>query len=183
MAQCTNKFIDILSTETKLKEWLAEQSSLIMNCDANSITIVNTNMQKINDCMNATTGTTLASSLASKIGGLQQSVIEIENNIDDSKESLLISEERVKRMAHREKNVSFYESWFPMDKPLKMDSVPILIGFSILFFTIFVGIVATAFGINLELSKEPINSKSADLSKTKLSDFFNLFNKPGKYGR
>ena len=182
---CTQPVMNLLLTDKKFKNWVAEQKSLALKCTQNNIDLVNKNIGNMNKCI--TTGitsglttttpttTTVTSFLASTIGNLQQTIFQIEDDIDNKREELLISEERVKRMTEPEKNVSFYESWFPMDKPLKMESVPILIGFSILFFTIFAGIILTALRINLGFSKEPIELKMADFSRTKISDFFKLF--------
>lgn len=86
---------------------------------------------------------------------LETSTTELENikvQIEQAKKDLLIAEQRVATLRHPEKDKSYYESWFPINRPLTNHSIIIITGIGIFFFILSFLIILKAFGLNISIS-------------------------------
>jgi len=90
--------------------------------------------------------------IPTSIQNAQWELAQLQSTYDDELEDSHIAKERVERMRNPEQHVSFYEGWFPIDKPLKKSSIPILIAFSILFFTLFIGFILATMTVTLSIN-------------------------------
>ena len=76
----------------------------------------------------------------------------LKKKIEESKKDLKITEDRVATLRHPEKDRSYYESWFPINRPLTNRTVIIVLGIGVFFFILSFLIILKAFGFNLEFS-------------------------------
>ena len=79
----------------------------------------------------------------------QTSILATEQSIKDAEEQIKIAKDRVAYTRDPDSHTSFYESWFPMDRPMKPISIPIFIGLITFFGVIIVLLLLSYFGINV----------------------------------
>lgn len=79
-------------------------------------------------------------------------LITLKKNIVISKKDLKIAEERVATLRHPEKDKSYYESWFPINRPLSKPSIIIILAIGIFLFVISFFIIMKSVGFNLNVS-------------------------------
>ena len=68
------------------------------------------------------------SALSTTDSAVQLEIENLQQQIDAEKKNVEIAQQRLASLKHKE--TSFYESWFPMTRPLRPTSVPILLGIS-----------------------------------------------------
>jgi hypothetical protein len=71
---------------------------------------------------------------------------------EEAKKDLKIAEERVATLRNPEKDRSYYESWFPINRPLTNNTIIIILGIGIFFFVLSFLIVLKTFGVHLQIS-------------------------------
>jgi len=76
----------------------------------------------------------------------------LKKKIEESKKDLKITEDRVASIRHPEKDRSYYESWFPINRPLTNRTIIIVLAIGVFFFILSFLIILKAFGFNLEFS-------------------------------
>jgi hypothetical protein len=79
--------------------------------------------------------TTLSSS-TNNIHTAQQSLLDLQQKITAAEDDVAIARDRVAYIRNPEQNTSYYESWFPIDRPMYTANVPYFVGV-ILFIVIF----------------------------------------------
>ncbi len=79
----------------------------------------------------------------------QTSVLNLEQQIKDAEEQIKIAKDRVEYTRDPDTHTSFYESWFPMDRPMKPISIPIFIGLITFFGVIIVLLLLSYVGVNV----------------------------------
>uniref|UniRef100_A0A6C0D774 Uncharacterized protein n=1 Tax=viral metagenome TaxID=1070528 RepID=A0A6C0D774_9ZZZZ len=80
--------------------------------------------------------TRLDTNPATELHEADDSFILIQKSILEAQEDLKIAEERVKTMRNVDKNPSYYESWFPINRPLRSSSIIVCFIFGIFFFSL-----------------------------------------------
>lgn len=68
------------------------------------------------------------SSTTNHIQKAQEEIIRLTKAIDDAKEHTEIAKSRVEYIRNPDEQTSFYESWFPINRPMYQASIPIFIG-------------------------------------------------------
>jgi hypothetical protein len=58
------------------------------------------------------------------IQATQEAILDVTKKIEEEEANVAISHDRVAYIRHPERNVSYYESWFPIDRPMQRESVP-----------------------------------------------------------
>ena len=76
----------------------------------------------------------------------------IEDDIKKAKEDLQISHDRVKMLRNPDASRSYYESWFPINRPLRNSTNIIALSLGIFFFVFFFLTILYAFGFVLHLN-------------------------------
>jgi hypothetical protein len=76
----------------------------------------------------------------------------LKTQIQESQKDLQIAEDRAATLRHPEKNRSYYESWFPINRPLTNSSIVIILAIGIFFFVMSFFILFKSFGFNLRFS-------------------------------
>ena len=85
------------------------------------------------------------------ISSRQSSVKSIAQQIADAKNDVSIAKDRIMSVKHPERISSYYESWFPMYRPLKPNTVPLLIGLSLFMFLLAILLLFSFVGISFNL--------------------------------
>jgi hypothetical protein len=86
----------------------------------------------------------------SDIANLQRANLEKGDLLKKKSAEVEIARERVDLVRGTAKRTSYYESWFPIDRPLRPASIPVLIGISLFTLTMCFGFVLTLLGIKLK---------------------------------
>ena len=76
----------------------------------------------------------------------------LKTQIQESQKDLEIAEDRAATLRHPEKNRSYYESWFPINRPLTNSSIVIILAIGIFFFVMSFLILFKSFRFNLRFS-------------------------------
>ena len=74
--------------------------------------------------------------LATTLENTDSSLSIVKQKILEAEEDLKIAEDRVKSLRNVDKKRSYYESWFPINRPLRSSSVVICFIFGIFFFSL-----------------------------------------------
>jgi len=97
-------------------------------------------------------------STTNNIQDAQQEVISINEQIKNEEANADIARDRVAYIRNPEQHTSFYESWFPMDRPMRLGSVPIFIGVSAFLFIFIILIILAAMGANITFQLPPAST-------------------------
>jgi hypothetical protein len=81
----------------------------------------------------------------------QGSVSSISKQIEEAKKDLAIAKDRVLSVKHPERISSYYESWFPIYRPFKENTIPLLIGISLFMFLVAILLIFSYVGISFNL--------------------------------
>jgi hypothetical protein len=73
---------------------------------------------------------------ATTLENTSESLDIVKQKILDAEEDLKIAEERVKSLRNVDKKHSYYDSWFPINRPLRSSSIIICFIFGIFFFSL-----------------------------------------------
>jgi hypothetical protein len=79
-------------------------------------------------------------------------LVALKRRIEESKKDLKIAEDRVATIRNPEKDRSYYESWFPINRPLTNRTIIIILAIGVFFFILSFLIVLKALGFNLQFS-------------------------------
>ena len=79
-------------------------------------------------------------------------LVSFKTQIAEAKKDLKIAEDRVSTLRHPEKDRSYYESWFPLNRPLTNRSIIIILAIGVFFLVISFLIILRIFGFNLQFS-------------------------------
>jgi len=79
-------------------------------------------------------------------------LLALKTQIEESKKDLKIAEDRVATLRHPEKDKSYYESWFPTNRPLTNRTIIIILAIGVFFFILSFLIILKSIGFNLEFS-------------------------------
>jgi hypothetical protein len=91
---------------------------------------------------------------ATTLENTNDSILMIEEEIKKAKDDLNISQERVKMLRNPEASRSYYESWFPINRPLRNSTNIIALALGIFFFVFFFLMVVHSLGFifNINIS-------------------------------
>ena len=96
--------------------------------------------------INTLSGTT------NNIQAAQSELLNLSQQIADKEADIKVARDRVAYIRHPEAHTSYYESWFPMGRPMHTSGIPYFIGISvsILLFTIF--ILLSILGVRISIA-------------------------------
>jgi hypothetical protein len=94
-------------------------------------------------------------STTNRIQSAQASILNLNKEIEDAKAQVDVARDRVGYIRHPEQTTSFYESWFPIDRPMHVTSVPVFLAITVFFFVFALLMVFSALGINLQVITSP----------------------------
>ena len=94
-------------------------------------------------------------STTNNIQSAQTSILDLNTQIEDAKAQVDVARDRVGYIRHPEQTTSFYESWFPIDRPMHVTSVPVFLAITVFLFVFALLMVFSAVGINLQVITSP----------------------------
>lgn len=86
---------------------------------------------------------------------LQEEIITLQNTLSDLTDDVRTAKDRAQSITNLNQKVNQTESWFPIGRPLQQSSLFILVALSIFFTMMFIGLMASYFGFELNLSWVP----------------------------
>jgi hypothetical protein len=128
---CTVEQKDSISSQSKFDAWKASINNGLgtaTQTDLNSRGAAITSMSR---CLQALT--TIASSSATRGATLGQVQEDLRAAIEQTKSDIQVAADRALLTANPEYTRSFYDGWFPMDRPFRKNTVAILIGAALFF--------------------------------------------------
>ena len=81
----------------------------------------------------------------------QSSILELNKEIREAEEHVKIAKDRVAYIRNPDQHTSYYESWFPMGRPMQPDSITIFIAVDTFLFIFIILILSSYFGLNISL--------------------------------
>ena len=149
---CTSSQNTIFSNTGTFNTWIEPLRTTINNIPSTStstITDKSKDVMEMSLCLqeksNALSGT------ANDISKAQEEILNLNDQILKEEENISIAKDRVAYIRNPEENVSNYESWFPIDRPMHTSSLVIILSIS-LFLLIFCLLLLSSFlGIDIML--------------------------------
>lgn len=116
-----------------------------LNEVANTIAIdVNNHLNCVNQ-MGTNSGT-----LATEVAMMQSSMDDLDAAIKEREHDVQITHDRAAMARNPEMTRSYYDGWFPLSRPMKHYSVPILIGISIFLASLALFLFLALLGLNID---------------------------------
>ena len=149
---------------------MAEPScTQVLGSDQNNYenTLASTNKGKTNLVTGATsTDTTngLTRCLQGKLNyyakgaSIPYEIMDVNESITKKQVAVQIAKDRAASLQNINSKVSFYQSWFPLSKPLKQSSLPVLIGLTLFMFILLFGYLLALIGIEIKMDFPYIQS-------------------------
>jgi hypothetical protein len=99
-----------------------------------------------------------------KLYSLQQEIEEKEKGVNDMEQTAKEAEERAELLDKPYSKTTRWETWFPLGRPLRSESLPVLLSFALLFLTLSLGMFLRLASIQLRLDWLGFGSGSSYLS-------------------
>jgi hypothetical protein len=98
---------------------------------------------------------TALGSTTNQIQTAQQDILRLNKEITEAEADVAIARDRVAYIRHPEEHTSFYESWFPINRPMHRENVPYFIAVTVFLvvFSLLVGL--SLIGMNINVSVNP----------------------------
>jgi sterol desaturase/sphingolipid hydroxylase (fatty acid hydroxylase superfamily) len=98
---------------------------------------------------------TALGSTTNQIQTAQQDILRLNKEITEAEADVAIARDRVAYIRHPEEHTSFYESWFPINRPMQRENVPYFIAVTVFLvvFSLLVGL--SLIGMNINVSMNP----------------------------
>lgn len=95
------------------------------------------------------------SGTSNNIHTIQQEILDINDELTKAEEEVNIARDRVKYIRHPEQNTSYYESWFPIDRPMHKANIPIFIGVILFVFIFSLILCLSIIGVDFDIEIHP----------------------------
>jgi hypothetical protein len=95
------------------------------------------------------------SGTSNQIHSVQEEIMKTKDTISQSEEDSNIARDRVAYIRHPERQTSYYESWFPMDRPMRTSSVPIFVGLTVFIILFSILLILSFLGIDFNIVIHP----------------------------
>jgi hypothetical protein len=150
---------NILKDSASYNSWKTNQSSninLLMakmspsNDDYLALTATAININGLSNCLNNKFATVI--SVQTDLATNQSTIANLDKTIEERKNDVEVAKERAALTKNPEKMRSYYDGWFPIDRPLKHYTIPVLIGISLFMITLTFFYFMSLVGIDTRLS-------------------------------
>ena len=98
--------------------------------------------------------------ISSRLYSLQQEVEEARKTAVERKETLAEAKERSSEVQNPYNNTTWWESWFPLGRPIRKENVPVLLSVSILMLVFSLGIFLRFAGFEVQLASLAASTNS-----------------------
>jgi len=108
------------------------------------------NIYKVSECLRIKMET--VNSSQTDLNSLNAAISILDKKIEERKNDVEVAKERAALTKNPEKMRSYYDGWFPIDRPLKHYTIPVLIGVSLFMITLTFFYFMSLVGIDTRLS-------------------------------
>lgn len=148
---CPSRLIN-MATNT-FSGWRSNQLQLINGIspttDETTITSIETNLSSTLNCLQNATSTHIQG--LSDVSDRYDEKMRLQREIDTKTKGIQVAKDRVSLLTNPEQKTTIYESWFPLERPLKMSTVLILLVFGLFFISLFTGILLRQIGVTIDV--------------------------------
>ncbi len=128
---CTVEQRDSISSQSKFDAWKASMNNGLATATQTDLNSRGAAITSMSRCLQALT--TIATSAATRGATLGQVQEDLHAAIEQTKSDIQVAADRALLTANPEYTRSFYDGWFPMDRPFRKNTVAILIGTGLFF--------------------------------------------------
>jgi hypothetical protein len=167
-----------LSTAGYFNTWKAATSAAITSyqgkgsttkTDDNTIILLEQEMLTVSECLS--TAIYGLGSTSNDIASLNQQILEKSLELSQAEEDISIAKDRVGYLRNPERNTSPYESWFPIDRPISIFSLILLICICIFMGVFLILLTFSSIGINLGVFLDPVYTAQNEIVNIVLQQF------------
>lgn len=90
------------------------------------------------------------------LSNAQATEANLDKTIEQRRKDVQIAKDRAALAVNPEMTRSYYDGWFPLDRPMKPISVPILIAFSLFFFSLGLFVTMGLLGVNIMMFRREL---------------------------
>jgi hypothetical protein len=167
MTVCTPTILTRIGDSTAFASWKTTTSATLNSISTNAkagttepttteqATLVTTQSEIFNTVACLQEQITKLGSTTNSIQGAQQQILSLQEQIKNEQANADIARDRVAYIRNPEQQTSFYESWFPMDRPMRLGSVPIFMGVIVFLFIFIILIILSLAGANITFQFPP----------------------------
>lgn len=155
MANCDPSIQNDIANTTNFSAWVSQAIEKITNVsaipnptidDINSLTTLAQDIKDHQDCITAKTNN--SASVFRDLANPQM-INSIDSAIEQRTHDVAISHDRAQTARNPERNRGYYDGWFPISRPLKHYTIPILIGVSLFLFSLSLFYLLSIFQFNM----------------------------------
>ena len=92
---------------------------------------------------------------SSHIQTAQQDILRLNKEIAEAEADVAIARDRVAYIRHPEEHTSYYESWFPINRPMQRENVPYFVGVTLFLFIFAILVGLSLIGVNVNVMLHP----------------------------
>jgi hypothetical protein len=148
---CTPAIRSDINSQAAFNTWSSAQSTSINSPTATMATVktVESALTSYEKCLQSEIVTLSTSSTT--IAQLQHTITKTNAEIVSAKNDVEIAKDRAKSVVHPEHVSSYYESWFPINRPLKHYTIPLLIGTALFLLSVTFFLTLSFMGVNFNM--------------------------------
>jgi len=156
MALCDPSIQNDIANTTNFSAWVSRVTAIVARIsglqqptidDINTMTTLAQDIKDHQDCITATSNNS-ANILADDITNAQ-TLDSINGAIKQRTHDVTISHDRAQIARNPERNRGYYDGWFPISRPLKHYTIPVLIAVSLFLFSLSLFYLLSLFGFNM----------------------------------
>jgi hypothetical protein len=167
MSTCNSIILARLQSQDAFNTWKNDTSTQLNTISANAqsgaiqpsptestmFSTLSADILSTTSCIQSQLGT--LSGTSNQIHSLQQEIMNTKDAIAQSEADLSIARDRVAYIRHPERHTSYYESWFPMDRPMQKGSVPIFVGLTVFTLLFSLLLILSFMGVDFNIVIHP----------------------------
>jgi hypothetical protein len=148
---CTPNILSNINSQVAFNTWSSAQSTSINSPTATVTTVkaVENALTSYQFCLQSEI--TSLSNSSTTIAELQNTITKTNAEITSAKNDVEIAKDRAKSVVHPEQVSSYYESWFPINRPLKHYTIPLLIGTSLFLLSVTFFLTLSFMGVSFNM--------------------------------
>lgn len=153
---CSNVIVsDRVTDQSKFQTWYDATKNSLDSLTLNDVTLKDLETQIINTISCTQDKIKEKRALPNSNYTLQEQVVSLQTELNGKTDDVRTAKERAQSITNLNQKANQTESWFPLGRPLQQTSLFALIGISIFFTMMVIGLGASYFGFELNLSWVP----------------------------
>jgi len=122
--------------------------------ESNSFTALSADIFNTTACIQ--TQLTKLTGTSNAISSIQEEILNTSDAITQAEADISISRDRVAYIRHPEQHTSYYESWFPLDRPMHVENVPFFVGATVFILLFCLLLILSFMGVDFSIIIHPI---------------------------